>query len=84
MCGRMANTLPPDSVARLFNAVPANSLPPVPDFNICPTQSVAVITADPERRFRPMRWGFLHLGRFSRDYRRLFGECPRDTLSQVR
>ncbi|MCG6862998.1 MAG: helix-turn-helix domain-containing protein [Chromatiaceae bacterium] len=27
-----------------------------------------------------MRWGFLHLGRFSEDYRRLFGECPQDTL----
>jgi AraC-like DNA-binding protein len=27
-----------------------------------------------------MRWGFLHLGRFSQEYRRLFGECPKDTL----
>jgi AraC-like DNA-binding protein len=27
-----------------------------------------------------MRWGFFHLGRFSEDYRRLFGERPRDTL----
>jgi len=27
-----------------------------------------------------MRWGFLHFGRFAEDYRRLFGECPRDTL----
>jgi AraC family ethanolamine operon transcriptional activator len=26
-----------------------------------------------------MRWGFLHLGRFSEEYRRLFGESPRDT-----
>lgn len=59
MCGRMANTLPPDSVARLFAATPANALPPVPDFNICPTQNVAVVTADPDRRLRPMRWGFL-------------------------
>ena len=27
-----------------------------------------------------MRWGFLHLGRFSEEYRQLFGECPSDTL----
>jgi len=59
MCGRMANTLPPDSVAKLFDAVPANNLPPVPDFNVCPTQQVAVVTADPGRRLRPMRWGFI-------------------------
>jgi AraC-like DNA-binding protein len=25
-------------------------------------------------------WGFNHLGRFARDYRRLFGELPRETL----
>lgn len=59
MCGRMANTLPPDSVANLFGAVPANDLPPGPNYNICPTQPVAVVTADPGRRLRPMRWGFL-------------------------
>lgn len=59
MCGRLANTLPPDSVARLFSATPANDLPPVPDYNVCPTQSVAVVTADGGRRLRPMRWGFL-------------------------
>ena len=28
-----------------------------------------------------MRWGFLHFGHFSEDYRRLFGERPRDTLA---
>ena len=27
-----------------------------------------------------MDWGFYHLGRFSREYRRLFGEKPSDTL----
>jgi AraC-like DNA-binding protein len=26
------------------------------------------------------RWGFLHFGRFAEDYRRLFGECPRNTV----
>ena len=59
MCGRMANTLPHDAMARLFDAVPANALPPLPDYNICPTQEVAVVTREDERRYRPMRWGFL-------------------------
>jgi len=25
-------------------------------------------------------WGFWHMGQFARDYRRLFGELPSDTL----
>jgi len=33
---------------------------PVPRYNICPTQAVAVVTAGQGgRRFRPMRWGFV-------------------------
>ncbi len=60
MCGRMTMTHPNDAMARLFEAAPANDLPPVPRFNICPTQSVAVVVAGEGRRgLRPMRWGFL-------------------------
>lgn len=59
MCGRLANTLPHDAMAQLFDAVPANALPPLPDYNICPTQQVAVVTNEGGRRYRPMRWGFL-------------------------
>jgi len=29
-----------------------------------------------------MQWGFLHLGEFARDYQRLFGECPSETLAR--
>lgn len=29
-------------------------------------------------------WGFEHLGQFSQDYRRLFGECPSATLKHTR
>ncbi|MCG8516585.1 MAG: helix-turn-helix domain-containing protein [Pseudomonadales bacterium] len=29
-----------------------------------------------------MHWGFIHLGEFSRDYRRLFGERPSQTLAR--
>jgi AraC family ethanolamine operon transcriptional activator len=31
-----------------------------------------------------MRWGFWHLGQFSKEYRGLFGECPSETLSRSR
>jgi putative SOS response-associated peptidase YedK len=60
MCGRMTMTHPNDAMARLFDAAPANDLPDVPRYNICPTQSVGVVTSDTgRRRYRPMRWGFL-------------------------
>lgn len=59
MCGRFAITLPDDAMARLFSAVPGNDLPPVPRFNVCPTQTVAVCTSEGARRLRAMRWGFV-------------------------
>lgn len=60
MCGRFTLTHPNEALARLFDAAPANDLPPVPRFNICPTTPVAVVTSDGgQRRLRPMRWGFL-------------------------
>lgn len=60
MCGRFALTLPSDAMAQLFSAVPANDLPDVPNYNICPTNSVHVVTGDDTgRRLRPMRWGFV-------------------------
>ncbi|MCB1396635.1 MAG: SOS response-associated peptidase [Rhodobacter sp.] len=60
MCGRFAITLPDDAMVRLFDAAPANDLPPVPRYNVCPTQPVAVvISADGHRRYGPMRWGFI-------------------------
>lgn len=59
MCGRFTITDPNEALARLFDAVPGNDLPASPRFNICPTQSVAVVTADAGRRLRSMRWGFL-------------------------
>lgn len=31
-----------------------------------------------------LRWGFNHLGRFSADYRRSFGESPSDTLRRIK
>ena len=61
MCGRFAITLPTDAMAQLFAAVPANNLPAVPNFNVCPTTQVHVVLgqAEAERRLVSMRWGFL-------------------------
>lgn len=60
MCGRFALTLPTDAMAQLFDAVASNNLPPVPNFNVCPTTEITVATAeDGVRRLRAMRWGFV-------------------------
>jgi putative SOS response-associated peptidase YedK len=61
MCGRFAVTLPPDAMAQLFQAAPANDLPALPNYNICPTESVSVVMAEEGagRRLVAMRWGFL-------------------------
>ena len=60
MCGRFAVTLPSDAMAQLFAARPANDLPDVPNFNICPTNSVHVVTSEEgDRALQSFRWGFL-------------------------
>jgi len=59
MCGRFTITDPNAALAALFDAVSGNDLPDSPRFNICPTDPVAVVTADGGRRLRRMRWGFL-------------------------
>lgn len=59
MCGRFAITLPNDAMAQLFEATPANDLPDIPNYNVCPTTQVHVVLTDGARRLVPMRWGFL-------------------------
>lgn len=60
MCGRLAVTLPNDAMAQLFAAQPANDLPAVPNYNVCPSTQVHTIrSADGIRRLSPMRWGFI-------------------------
>lgn len=49
-------------MAQLFQAVPANDLPDVPNYNVCPTNRVHVVLGAEEggeRRLVSMRWGFL-------------------------
>jgi len=56
----MAITLPHDAMAQMFDADASNDLPDVPNYNVCPTVSVGVVTsAEGLRRLRPMRWGFV-------------------------
>lgn len=60
MCGRFTMTEPNEELAELFEAVPGNDLPVRPNFNICPTNPVAVVTSEGGiRRLRAMRWGFI-------------------------
>lgn len=60
MCGRMVTTNPHDEIAALFEAVPDNDLPETPNYNVCPTNDVAIVTSDAgHRRLRSMRWGFI-------------------------
>ncbi len=64
MCGRLTITHPTEAMARLFGASMANDLPQGPNYNLCPTQTVAVVTGGPKsnpltRHLRPMRWGFI-------------------------
>ena len=57
MCGRFVTTTPTDEIAGIFDARPANDLPEVPDYNVCPTDLVAVVVAG--RKLVSMRWGFI-------------------------
>lgn len=61
MCGRFAITLPNDAMAQMFGAMPANDLPEVPNYNVCPTTKIHVVLGglDIGRRLVSMRWGFL-------------------------
>jgi putative SOS response-associated peptidase YedK len=60
MCGRFAVTLPQDAMAQLFAARPVNDLPAVPNYNVCPTNDVHVVTSDgAQRQLGSMRWGFI-------------------------
>ena len=60
MCGRFTITHPNEALAALFGAVPGNDLPVGSNYNVCPTNPVAVVTSDGgTRRLRAMRWGFI-------------------------
>jgi putative SOS response-associated peptidase YedK len=60
MCGRITHTHPNEALAALFDARPGNDLPQGPNYNVCPTNPVSVVTSEAgQRRLRAMRWGFI-------------------------
>lgn len=59
MCGRLTITHPNQALARLFGAALANDLPQDLNYNICPTNTVRVVTGGAARHLRAMRWGFV-------------------------
>jgi putative SOS response-associated peptidase YedK len=60
MCGRFAITLSIEAMSQLFNAIPANDLSVVPNYNVCPTTNIHTVISDENgRRLRSMRWGFI-------------------------
>jgi len=60
MCGRYAITLAKEAMAQIFEAVPRNDLPEVPNFNVCPTNAVHTVrSSDGTRSLSAMRWGFI-------------------------
>ena len=60
MCGRYALTLPHEAMGQMFGATLANDLPPLPNYNICPTNQICAITFDAGvRHVTSMRWGFI-------------------------
>ncbi|WP_116083740.1 SOS response-associated peptidase [Tropicimonas sp. IMCC34011] len=60
MCGRFIITPPGPAIAEIFDAAPSNDLPPTPNYNVCPTDSIHTVTSEAgARRLRPMRWGFV-------------------------
>ena len=60
MCGRFAITIPSDAMSQLFDAQPVNNLPDVPNFNVCPTNFIHVVTYNGlGRKLESLRWGFI-------------------------
>ncbi|WP_344845610.1 SOS response-associated peptidase [Celeribacter arenosi] len=60
MCGRFAITLPDEAMSQLFGATVANDLPPLPNYNVCPTTQIHTVNSDAgTRHLRAMRWGFV-------------------------
>jgi putative SOS response-associated peptidase YedK len=59
MCGRFSAVDTNEAMAAQFKALLGNDLPQAPNYNVCPTNTVAVVTSDGTRRLRAMRWGFV-------------------------
>lgn len=72
MCGRYALAADPDELLAAYGVEPdPASPPPVPRYNIAPTQEVPIIVADGgARRLRLVRWGLVPAAWSAPDQRR--------------
>lgn len=60
MPGRFTLTLPIEAMAQLFEAAPSGDLPEIPNYNVCPTNSVhGVLREAGMRKIMALRWGFV-------------------------
>ena len=62
MCGRFAQALPAEAMARLFEARDMRPWSPAPSWNVAPSSAPTTVVWDPERRRRVlmlMSWGFV-------------------------
>ncbi|HEX2577744.1 MAG TPA: SOS response-associated peptidase [Aquihabitans sp.] len=60
MCGRFVSSSPPDEIARYFDADAPVAEPPVPRWNVAPTDDVYVVRADgTTRRLDRFHWGLV-------------------------
>ena len=60
MCGRFVLATDEHGIDFVEEALLDNDLPPLPNFNICPTNRIHILTSqDGHRRMRSMRWGFV-------------------------
>ena len=60
MCGRFVLATDEHGIEFIDDVLMDNDLPPLPNYNICPTNRIHVVTAqDGRRRLRGMRWGLI-------------------------
>ena len=60
MCGRFAIRQSNETLAEVFQAEPTNTLSNLPNYNVCPTDTVPVVASIAHtRRLGAMRWGFV-------------------------
>ena len=57
MCGRFSLTASGETIAQQFDLAEVLDIPK--HYNIAPTQAVATIVVDNERKYQPMRWGLI-------------------------
>ena len=70
--------------ARLFSRTPRTMrrMPKTMEYKAINQRTASAPARDLRVSDVALRWGFTHFGRFSLEYRRMFGESPRETLKR--